>query len=469
LTVLADMPDAFEFGTLVAQVAEGRIKPLDEYALRHYLGGVINYYRYKVLKDGPMRVDLDPPQDLVKTLGSDMVAKGIKKLVGLSTVPTLRPDGTVLDTPGYDAASEIFYAPKVGDPIPTIPRAPTKAETDAALATLMHPFNKFPFATDLDRAVLLAALLTAAMRPALDTAPGFGFDAPTRGSGKTKLAMAIGALATGEMPHTHPHIGKDENEVRKRIMSVLLGGGGLFLTDNVVGDFHSPAFAALLTSVNYTDRRLGGSTTPVVPNRLTVLFTGCNLTMSGDLARRVLNCRIDPNMEDPGQRKFDLEPVSYCLTNRVKMVAAALTLVRGYLSADEALDDGSTASFEMWDAYVRQTVQWYTDQDVREVIVNNREQDPEKEAMILLWSSMHAAFGDGNKFSATQARELIRSNTDLIDAVVMITGREGVTNSTNGIGAFFKYRNGVINQNLRLDVIANPKTGNRYKIKKISL
>ena len=52
----------------------------------------------------------------------------------------------------------------------------------------------------VDRGVHLAALLTAAIRPTLPTAPGIGYDAPVQASGKTLLAKCAGALATGALP-----------------------------------------------------------------------------------------------------------------------------------------------------------------------------------------------------------------------------------------------------------------------------
>ena len=50
------------------------------------------------------------------------------------------------------------------DPVP-VPENPSIDQARQALAVLMHPFERFPFASPMDRAALLAALLTAVERP----------------------------------------------------------------------------------------------------------------------------------------------------------------------------------------------------------------------------------------------------------------------------------------------------------------
>jgi hypothetical protein len=103
--------------------------------------------------------------------------------------------------------------------------------------------------------------------------------------------------------------------------------------DNVVGTFDSASMAAALTSANYTDRVLGKSECVLVPNKAILLMTGNNLTLAGDMARRVLVCRIDPRTDQPFAREFDLDPLAHTLAHRQEMVAAALTIIRGWLTS----------------------------------------------------------------------------------------------------------------------------------------
>jgi hypothetical protein len=91
-----------------------------------------------------------------------------------------------------------------------------------------------------------------------------------------------------------------------------------------------------------------------------VLLSGNNLILKGDLPRRIFKCRIDPNVESPHQREFDFDPVEFVRACRHELVAAALTLFKAYLATEtvERIGRGRTASFEVWDDLVRQTVCW---------------------------------------------------------------------------------------------------------------
>ena len=76
---------------------------------------------------------IDPPRTVVKKL----LAKGswprLPRVVGVVTVPMLRPDGTVLSEPGYDLATKLWYAPAPGLRLPPIRATREAAETALTL------------------------------------------------------------------------------------------------------------------------------------------------------------------------------------------------------------------------------------------------------------------------------------------------------------------------------------------------
>ena len=137
------------------------------------------------------------------------------------------------------------------------------------------PFERFDFATDLDRAVFLAALLTAPVRRILPTAPGDVISASTMGSGKTKLAQAVDILAggTGETRA----LPAEPKEIRKAITAALMEGRPGIIFDNVTGHLRGDVLCAVLTSPHYSDRILGMSQNARLPTQCTMLFTGNNL------------------------------------------------------------------------------------------------------------------------------------------------------------------------------------------------
>nr|ADI22973.1 hypothetical protein [uncultured nuHF2 cluster bacterium HF0500_39O04] len=358
LETLRRAPEAFDFGGALVTVDRGRVHPLDDAGLIHFLGGVVQYWRWNSARRAePSGTLEDPPPRVAKQILSLGAGRHLKTLSAVVTVPTLRPDGTVFDTPGYDEATGLLF--EATEDVVPVPAAPDRAEVVEALETLLHPFREFPVVAPDDWGVLLAALLTAVVRPALLTAPGFGFDAPVQGSGKTLLANCVGVLASGQAPAVWPHTaGKDDEEVRKRLFAALRQGCRALVWDNVVGTFNSAAMSAALTSSNFTDRILGKSESISVPNKAILLMTGNNLTLAGDMARRVLTCRIDPGTDHPFAREFDLDPLVHTRKHRQEMAAAGLTIVRGWMTADAERAPGRMASFEKWDDIVRQAVAW---------------------------------------------------------------------------------------------------------------
>jgi hypothetical protein len=409
LACLRKAPEAFDLGGTLVKVEEGRVSQLDEPGLGHLLGGINQYWRWQKLRnDELIEVLEDPPPRVLKPILSMGMGRKLKQLTAVITAPTLRPDGTVFDTPGYDAETGLLF--EAEEELAPVPTTPTKQQVKTALGTLIHPFKNFPFASVGDQGVFLAALLTAVVRPALPTAPAFGLDAPVQASGKTLLALCIAMLATGQIPTVWPHTaGRDDEEVRKRLITALSKNALALIWDNLVGQFDSPAMAAALTAPMITDRILGKSESVSIPNRAITIFTGNNLTLTGDLTRRVLRCRIDPKSDRPFARRFDLDPLAYVEEHRQEMVRAALTIIRGYLSSGKEPAVGRMASFELWDDYVRQTVAWvdkeilpglFTDPMV--AVMWAQTSDPEQEALSILLSAWHVVLGNGS-FTARDA------------------------------------------------------------------
>lgn len=414
IAALDQNPNFYNFGSELVKVNEqGQQLPLNPDSLRYSLGGIVQFWSSKIVRDERKAILENPRPGLCKSILALRDTRKIKSLTSIITAPTLRPDGSVLRNPGYDPETRLLFIPTTTTPI--IEDAPTVAQATGALEQLWKPFKDFPFVDNLDRTVLLCALLTAAIRPALPTAPAFGIDAPVQASGKTLLAQCLGVIATGKEPGIWPHTsGRDDEEVRKRLFTALLAGNLAIIWDNVVGVFDSVAMSSLLTSSIYTDRILSTSHSSSVPNRLLLVLTGNNLTLKGDLVRRVPICRIDPETDKPFARAFDLDPYAYCLENRQLLVASAITLIRFYLSSATApLGKGRMASFEAWDDFVRQTVLYLNQTiapnqfgDVMEKITLNQAADPEHEAMLTILTLWWNKYGD-NSITASELLKYI--------------------------------------------------------------
>ena len=78
-----------------------------------------------------------------------LVNASLLPVMSISRTPVIRADGSVIETPGYDVATRIIYAPDAS--FPPVPVNPTQEDAAQALARLRHPFRAFPFFTETDR------------------------------------------------------------------------------------------------------------------------------------------------------------------------------------------------------------------------------------------------------------------------------------------------------------------------------
>lgn len=465
LDVLRRAPDVFDFGAELVTVGRGgTIHPQNEHGLRYIAGGMTQFWRYQKIPNngGSVEMLLDPPSAVIKSVLALAQQRELKPLDAVITAPTLRPDGSVLSTPGYDRNTRLLF--EADQLPPAIHENPTPDQAKEALEFLWKPFENFPFCGAADRSVHLAALLTAAVRAVLPTAPAFGYDAPVQGSGKTLLARCVGMLATGEDPGVWPHTaGRDDEEIRKRIFTVLRSGARALIWDNVVGSFDSAAMASAITSPTFQDRILGASTSSSVPNRMMLILTGNNLCLEGEMPRRVLVARIDPETDRPFSREFAIDPFAVCETQRQEMVAAALLLIRAYLTnCKKPLGKGKLASFEQWDAWVRQTV-IYAEKlkpgyfgDVMDVIQANQASDPAQEELRSILSAWEKNFGSEFR-SAKQAMDVINSCSNFGESAANAL-KEALSDMTRSsltarsIGKMLVFRKGRIVDGKRLCV-----------------
>ena len=459
-------PVAFDFGGQLALAESGRVHPLCEHGLAHHLGTVTQFWKRNA--EG-LAVDADPPTALLKQIIAQGERRKLKPLDGVITGPTIRLDGSVLDAPGYDGETRLLFDP-AGEDLPPVPAHPTLDEAGAALDLLLRPFAAFPFVDATARGALLAAILTAVVRPVLPTAPAFAFDAPIQGSGKSLLAGCVGALIEGRSPDVWPHTqGRDDEETRKRLFTALRTGCRALVWDNVVGLFDSASMAAFVTADAMVDRVLGKSESIRVPNRVLLILTGNNLQLAGDLPRRVIICRIDPQTDQPFARQFDLDPLQWVLEHRTSMLAAACILIRARLTHKMKPAPGRLASFEEWDDLVRQTVVWadtmlrpFEFGDPMDLVREAQAADPDADALFALLDALRDAFG-GRSFTAKDVQAKAKDDfmQNALELALRDLAGDRALSSARSLGRVLKFREGRIVHGLRLTGRQNTSSGSR--------
>lgn len=442
LEMLRNDVATYDFGGQLAKVESGKVWPLSEAALAHHLGGLIEYVKFNS-KDSWEKCD--PPFPLIKQILALNERRDLKPLDAVVTCPTIRADGTLLASAGYDAATRLFL--HLPQHVPSIPDAPTIDQAKDALKALLRPFKDFPLIDGGAKSALVSALLTAIVRPVLPTAPAHAFDAPVQGSGKTLLAQCVGALAEGVSPSIWPHTkGRDDEETRKRLFTALAGGARSLIWDNIVGVFDSASMAAVITSPVMTDRILGKSEAVSVPNKAMLILTGNNLSLTGDMPRRVLICRIDPQTDEPFAREFSLDPLAFVIEHRQEMAVAACTLIRARFVHAFTHAPGRMASFEVWDDLVRQTIIFCRDvlgcgsklDDPMDLIREAQSADPERDALSGLLLALKSRFGTA-QFTAREVLDAVQAGSEIAEALADATGDQH-PRSAKSVGRTLSFR-----------------------------
>lgn len=327
-----------------------------------------------------------------RTVATNLLARAgtwrFYSLVGVVTAPTLRPDGSVIEQPGYDPATGLLFVPH-GVTFPAIPSQPTREQGRAALDFLLQEvLSGFPFAEPHDRSAALSAILTACVRHALRSAPLHAFEAPRAGSGKSLLADAVSLIATGATATVMTFTPEPE-ELRKRILAILMQGDSVINLDNIEGPLHGEALCTVLTGESFSERLLGTNRTATAPTVCTWLATGNNLTLQGDMTRRVIPCQLDPQCERPEERQFTRNLYEWIPKHRPALVVAALTALRAYIVAGKPPQPITTfGSFEQWSGLVRSALVWLDEADPNQGRARLETTDPigtRLRSLVLVW------------------------------------------------------------------------------------
>ena len=319
------------------------------------------------------------PKYCAETIHQRGVWEGVPHLAGIVASPVLRPDGSVLQTSGYDVASQLFA--DLQETYPVVPHDPTAAEVDDSVNLLLDLVCDFPFVNDAHRAAWLAAILTPLAKHTHTgvTGPIMLFDAPTAGSGKTILGELGGIICIGNEPPSM--IWKHgETERSKAMLSKLMQRPQIILLDNVECELGGPTINKCVTDRIYEDRVLQKSETAQVPVLAQIWVTGNNVQVVEDTRRRVCHCRIEPSCERPETRDGFKHPdvKGYARSNRKKLLCAALTILRGYFSAGKPKQDLIPwGSFEGWSSVVRSSLVWAGLPDVAHCMMSVNTQDDE--------------------------------------------------------------------------------------------
>lgn len=329
---------------------------LNRDGLRAELVEHVDFIRRTAKREHPAH----PPDALISTLRGQR-SWPLPRLDGIARCPFFTEQGDLVEKPGYHAKARFYlYLDASLRGMLPVPDRPTAVDVANAVRILLSPIRDFPFDSDASRAAALALGLVPYVRRLISgPIPIHAFDAPVDRTGKGLLIKTELAPALGYKQKAMPDLEDKRNrdEVRKRITAAIIENAFAIWFDNINTFVKGAALATLITE-EWWDRILGSSqTTESLGKHLRPLtvIAGNNLYLDREILFRAIRCRLNANMERPGERQFGFDPVEHALAIRTELVWANLVLVRHWLHLGRPGPKADTkvlGGFDAWKAVI---------------------------------------------------------------------------------------------------------------------
>lgn len=418
-TVAAELDSVFRSDGGVVQLINGRPVSLTKTHLLNLLGREVAYF--KATGKGEVPADIGP--DVAEQILAELsIRPGLKVLAAVVDLPYPTRSGRVVQRAGWEEETGV-YLDLDHSWTPNIPTHPTPEQVRAALAQMMSPWRGYCLTSADDAAGMVSAVLAACSRQVMTMCPAMLVEAGSQGAGKSKAAMALCALVEGRLPAVTPYsAGGSDDEVRKWLLSCVVGHARSVVLDNITGHVRSAALAGVLTSGRIAGRVLGESRTVDAAVRFLLTMTGNNASLDADMLRRSVRVRIDAGV-DPTHKAFDFDPVTEALRQRRRIAAAACTIWAAYFAAGSPdIVKGDAGGFSDWNRLCRQPVLWLVREGLADglpwqlgdpagsMLADATYSDPEVEALGDLLHSLHEVHA-GSPFLAAEVLALYKAGS----------------------------------------------------------
>ena len=319
-----------ELGTLRRGTDTLQFTKLDADAMQGVIARVCTLVRER---DGRPTAIANPPLwlgvDILKNQNIDDVSE-----VRVVMTHPFWNGSEIIRQPGYDPKSQVFLDNEgVNYEIDT---GSHTAESD--LQNFRELLSDFPFKEDSDFENTMAYMLTLILRQGLEmgeAAPLVDVTAPREGVGKSLLAETVTTAVTGRKPITRT-LGSTKEEVEKGVGAALRGAPEVVLFDNVDSDkrLDSGILASVVTQPNRAFRILGISEEMFYENRATILYTGSNIEVTPELAKRMIAIRLYDTGEAEKDRKVKIEGLlAYTEARHPELISALLRMVQRWIES----------------------------------------------------------------------------------------------------------------------------------------
>lgn len=404
LKVLGARRDCFWFNDRLSQIQTDESGPPRAVTLSAAAatGLLCESADWQTLTKGGMRNVARPPKGHVETwlamVERRPTVDGVRILRAIATAPYLSSDGQIHETPGYEAATQIFLGEHdllINLLIPEGLEEQRQAAAEAAERVLAH-FAEVPFETPVHRAAFLALLLTLIARPLLGFSPTpmFLVNANMSGAGKTRLVQSAVMIATGRMGilSTLP---VQEEERQKVILSEADIGAVVVIFDNVNGKLGGPSLESAITQGGARGRRLGSTAMVSVRFAPCWIATANNASLSTDMVSRTIEINLTTPHTEPRQHNFQIDESDWWSRHlpaaRPQIISDLLLILRVHQLAGHPLVQPTMGSFGEWHRIAASAVGYATGFSIADTQQRLREtaddDTPDLRALLSAWPS----------------------------------------------------------------------------------
>lgn len=369
LRINAREPSLFLHMDEVATVREdekgrARIKHLNEKQFAVFLNNATTWHK-RLGEDGSRGVSA--PNDIVSHLYSSPYGC-YPPLRGVVSSPCFSPDGELINEPGFHHASGLYYMPPADLVLPRVSSKPSADEVREARRLLVEEvLADFPLGGLGRDEILSGSLCDGEGVPAVTNmvglillpfiremisgaTPGHLLTKPTPATGASLLTECFSLLTVGEEGAAQS-MPSSKEEMEKTLLTLLSDGSRIVYFDNINDSVDSGVLASALTAPTFKGRMLGRTQTVETDVQVAWVFTGNNVTLSGELVRRLCMVDLDARVSRPENRSnfrhSDLK--GWIRANRGKLVWACLTLVQNWIAlGSPSCSEQRMASYDNW-------------------------------------------------------------------------------------------------------------------------
>jgi hypothetical protein len=345
-----------------------------------------------------------PPASIVDSMRYGM--PDLPAIERIIAIPVVAPQGHIVKIPGYDQQSGYYYKPEIDI---DIPGECSDQHVSEAMRLIDDMLVDFPFKTHADYANALALLLLPFVRGAIRGAtPLHLIEAAREGTGKGLLNDLFHIIWTNA-PAPLSSLADNDEEVRKSLTSSL-EHMPLSVTYDNVRYINSAQLEKAITAQHWSDRVIGTGRIADVPVYTIWIATGNNVSVSGDMPRRVVPIRLVADCEQPALRNNfrHSDIVQWAYDHRVQLIQACLTIIQYGLSSTVRATTPRLGSFTKYCAVMSKILASCGIETFLENAIQRIEGDNDR---INMWRAFFTLWYEefGNAWvSAGQAYETIR-------------------------------------------------------------